>query len=342
MKIVLGLFLGMFATCALKAQVEIPREKLGQTGFKFLSVTTDPRAAAMGDAATSVENNATALFGNPATMAFQQEGYSLAVNNADWIAGIQYNQAGVSFKPKGNKGVFGVHFLSVNYGSDFQGTIRDATNPLGYQDTGTFSVSAMAVGVSYAKNITDQFAIGGNVKLANQDLGTSILDFGEGHTATNPVYETQNYRKTVPVFDFGLLYKTGFKSLNFAFSMRNFAKSVKFGDEPFQLPLTAKMGISMDLMDFKPSDSGHKLLLSVDAETPRDYKEQIKTGLEYSFKNALYVRAGYSYPSDQQRLSLGVGFKQKMGDKRNIGADYSFTQFGIFSNVHRVGINMSF
>jgi hypothetical protein len=85
----------------------------------------------------------------------------------------------------------------------------------------------------------------------------------------------------------------------------------------------------------------HSLLLAVDAENPRDFTEQIKIGAEYSFAETLSLRAGYITPADEQGFSLGAGVRQSVGGL-GIGADYAYTDFGVFDAVHRVAFNLTF
>lgn len=53
------------------------------------------------------------------------------------------------------------------------------------------------------------------------------------------------------------------------------------------------------------------------------------------------LRGGYTFPTDEQEFSLGVGFKQSISDIK-FAIDYSYTPFGIFDNVHRVSLNLAY
>src|SRR5690606_1999453 len=128
----------------------------------------------------------------------------------------------------------GVNVVAVDYG-DFEGTVR-ADNASGYEDTGIFSPTAMAIGVGYARALSDRFAIGGGVKYAVQDLGEfAVSRNGAGFT-------NDDYKLSTPAFDFGVLYKTGFRSLNLAMSVRNFSRELKYEQENFELPLSFRIG----------------------------------------------------------------------------------------------------
>jgi hypothetical protein len=312
------------------------QEKLAQTGMKFLSTSLDPRAAALGDAVTALDGGSEMLFYNPAGMASQTTLMTAAFGQLDWIADIKYDQASLALAPWGGRiGVIGFSLVSVDYG-DLQGTVR-ADNEQGFLDTEIFSPSALAFGIGYARALTDRFSVGGQVKFVHQDLGANAQDY-----ADDGGFVMASNKKDVTAFDFGVLYRTGFRSLTFAFSARNFSQEIKYVDESFQLPLTLKIGLAMDVLDLSTAGQGntHSLRVSVDAENPRDYSEQIKLGAEYVFLETLSLRAGYAFPTDEQGISLGAGVFRRVGGI-GIGADYAYTDFGVFSKVNRLALRVS-
>ena len=319
------------------------RQKLGQTGMKFLNVSLDARASAFGDAVTSLETNSSAMFYNPAGMA-RFEGYAdISLGQTQWIADIKYYNGSIAFAPfDGDYGVLGLSFVSVDYG-DFYGTVR-ADNDQGFLDVGTFSPTAIAFGIGYAKSLSEKFAVGGNVKYVRQSLGTGVIDNVVLDPATTNYAggTTQDNKLDVLAFDFGVIYKTGFKSLNIGMSIRNFSREVKYKEEGFQLPLIFQIGSSFNFSDILELDKNeHSILLTADANHPRDFPEQILVGFEYTFMNFLSLRGGYSAPNDERDVTAGVGLKQNI-EGLNLGIDYSYTDFGIFSSVHRITINFAY
>ncbi|MEZ4701907.1 MAG: PorV/PorQ family protein [Rhodothermales bacterium] len=314
-------------------------QKTSQTNFKFLSLSVDPRASAMGGAVVAQDMAySNAMFYNPATMAYMQSAVSVGVMNTQWIADITYYAGSIAFRPgNGQFGVFGISAVGVNYG-DFLGTVREAGNASGYRDTGTFSPSAMAVGFGYAKALTDRFAVGGNLKFAQQDLGSSIVDVAESGDD-----QSRDYSKGTMVFDFGALYQTGFRSMNFAVNVRNFARELKYEQENFELPLTFRIGVSMDMLDFAEIDHDmHTLRIAIDANRPRDFSEQIMVGGEYTFMKIFSLRAGYTFPSDLEGLNLGTGIQFFIDERIGGAINYSYTAFDVFDSVHRIGAHFSF
>ncbi|HCI69996.1 MAG TPA: DUF3308 domain-containing protein, partial [Balneola sp.] len=85
----------------------------------------------------------------------------------------------------------------------------------------------------------------------------------------------------------------------------------------------------------------HSLLVSIDANRPRDYDEQILIGLEYTFIDRFIVRGGYGFPKDEEEFAFGFGLKQPLGGF-DLGVDYSYTQFGVFGEVNRLSVQLGF
>lgn len=312
-------------------------QKLAQTGMKFLNIATDARVSALGSAFTSVEGNASSMFFNPSGMANLPGFASVSLGQVNWIADIKYVYGSAAFNPaNGRYGVFGLTAVSADYGL-FRGTIRDAGES-GYQDTGTFSPGALAIGIGYAKALSNKFSVGGNMKYVSQDLGTSIVGFGDNNSR-----KTKDYQADVLAYDLGILYHTGYKSLNFGMAVRNFSQEVRYEDEGFQLPLTFKIGLSMNMFEIYQGfhRDWHSLLLSVDAVHPRDYAEQLNIGAEYLFMKTFALRVGYSSPNDEHGLSLGLGLQQAYRNYQ-LAIDYAYTPFEIFDDVHRFSLHFMF
>ncbi len=317
----------LIVICFTSSSVFAQRQKLAQTGMKFLSVSMDARATAMGEAVTALNTSSAAMFYNPSSMAELSSDINVSFGTTRWIADINYLDGTVAFKPfGGDYGVFGVSMVYVDYG-EFIETIF-APNQQGYLDVGNYKPSAMALGVGYAKSLSQKFSVGGNIRYVRQSLGSSVTDVKGGNliTETNSVNALS--------FDFGVLYHTGFKSLDFGMCIRNFSTEVKYKEENFQLPLTFKMGLAFNAADLLPVDrSMHSFLISVDASHPRDYSEQIFIGGEYTFMNAFSIRAGYNYPKDEGGFNTGFGVMQTIAGV-TMGLDYAYSSFGVFNSTN--------
>ncbi|MDP3683944.1 MAG: PorV/PorQ family protein, partial [Ignavibacteria bacterium] len=189
----------LFTTINL-AQINL--NKVAQSTMNFLLVGTSPRASAIGEAYTVLGNNSECMFYNPAGLTDIQKEFDVSLNMTTWIADINYLSGSAAWN-LGNYGVVGINLLTVDYGT-INGTslILDGDQsiyPLGYRDDGELgNVGAYAFGVAYAKAISTQFSIGGNVKLAAQNLGENL----------DVVGSSKQNNATKLVFDAGVKYKT--------------------------------------------------------------------------------------------------------------------------------------
>lgn len=303
------------------------QEKLAQTGFQFLSVGTDARATAMAEAFTTIEGTPMALFYNPAGMARLDNFMEFSANHMQWLADINYFTGSLAVNPAhGKYGVFGLSFMFVDYGS-LIGTVV-AQNEQGFIETGDISPSSVVLGFGYARPLTDRFSVGGQIKYVNQSLGEPYVP------QTDSTQVKTNFSSNVIAFDFGTLYKTGFKSLSFGMSIRNFSQEIKYEREDFELPLTFKIGFSIDAFDFwGNSPESQKFLLSFDAVNPRAFQEFFAIGGEYQLMDILFLRAGYAYAQDDYGMTAGFGIRTF-----NLNLDYSYTPFDVFDDVHRFSV----
>lgn len=303
-------------------------KKTAQTGLQFLKVDVGARAAAMGGSYAMVGNDASAMFYNPAGIVHVQSDWEFFVTRTQWFAEINYNAGGL-VKNLGRWGSVGVSFISCNYG-DIMGT-RVAATEQGFEDTGNLDVGAYAVGISYAYQLTNKFSVGGQIKYAAQQLGSSVID-SKGTTHENKVSGL--------AYDFGTIFYPGFHSFRMGMFIRNYSPQFKYEKEAFQLPLTFTIGFAMDVLDLM-GEHNNSLLVSFDALHPRDYTERIHFGGEYLFMDMFALRAGYKFNYDEEGLTGGVGFKVNVGGL-GVNVGYAYSDFGVFDAVNRFSIGLSF
>jgi len=304
--------------------------KLAQTGFQFLSVSSDARAGGMADAMTTLTNGSASLFFNPAGLSKQTNLMNMNFSSNNWIADIKHDAFTFSIAPnKSRYGVFGLSLLNVDYGQ-LQGTVV-WDNELGYLDTETFSPSAFAVGFGYGRALSESFSIGMHIKKAYQQLGRSVVpDTDSSSTVTN---NTSN----ATAFDFGTIYVTEWNDFTFGMSVRNFSEEPQFAFDSFQLPLTFRMGLSINAFSFFPAiNDNNSFIIAAEALHPRSYSERINLGAEYLFKNIASIRFGYLHNYDEQNFTFGAGLI--IGPLK---IDYAHTPFGIFDSVNRISIGLS-
>lgn len=319
-------------------EVSFTQSKRGQTTFGFIANPLSARAAGLNDAVYSFDLGAEAMFANPATMSRQTTFSNIVVGQVQFIADINYHYAAMSFAPKkGLYGVFGIQLISTDYG-DLRRTVVDKTTDVGYTELGFFNPRAMALGFSYARAISGQFSFGGTIKYLNVDLANGAVGITDG------VYSFRDFSANVIAYDFGVHYKTGWESLELGFAFKNLAPEVSFYNEEAKIPLNFRMAASMDILDLTDVNKDyHSFLVSVNANRPVDFLEQIIIGTDYTFLNRFSLRAGYLLPSEEQGISFGAGIIQPIN--RNgiaLKVDYSYTNYGAFDGVNRLTVQFSF
>jgi len=308
-------------------------KKIAQSGMKWLSIPVGANGAALGNAYVAMVNDASSVFWNPAGLGLS-EGKHIFLSQTRWIAEINVNAAAVSWNAE-TWGVFAAHFISVDWGT-FHGT-RRANNDQGFVETGTFSPTNYAVGVSYARRVSDAFSFGGTLKYLYEELGSNL----EGSLTDPADRKTYKAEKSVMAFDFGTIYYTGFKDLRLAMTLSNFSQELKYRAEHFQLPLTFKFGVAMDVTQFWKEESDQKVTLVIDAVHPRDFTERVHFGLEYNFRDMVFLRGGYKTNYDEEDFSLGAGFQYGLGNFK-LGLDYSYVNFQNFDAVHMFSFDFNF
>ena len=324
---------------SLLVQAGFAQNKLGQTGAQFLSVASDAWGGGMAEAMTIIEMRSASLLFNPAGMARMDATIDIMASQNQWIADITHNLFTVAFSPvDGKYGVFGASLMTVDYG-EMQGTMVWG-NDKGYIDTEMLRPSAYAAGVGYATALSDKFAVGGQLKYIGLNYGRSVFPDDNGNADT-----VKSHIAFANAFDVGTIFKTGWHSLAFGMSVRNFSDEIKMEKESFQLPLTFSVGIGMDVFDlFRERMENQRLQIAVDALHYRSHPEQLKIGIEYKPVSLLALRTGF-YTSedentgsfDENDLTFGVGIQQF-----GLVFDYAYTPKGVWNEVHRVSARFSF
>ena len=334
MKYIIKLFTIVFIAIVVVIPAQAALKKTGQAGFKFLQVDMSARSAGMGSAFTMMGNDANSMLHNPSGIAYFESDYDVYFTNTTWIADISYIGGGVLVN-FGDIGAFGLNFVTADYG-EIIGT-RISSSDAGFEEIGDIGgdVSAYMVGLVYAKQISAKFAMGGQIKYAVQDLASSQL------VVDGPMEE--NHVSGI-AYEFGTTFYPGLvESFRFGMSIKNFSEELQYEQEGFQLPLTFLIGFAVDLFDIvgDVDQEMHSLTLAMDAVHPRDYTERIHLGAEYWFMNMVALRSGYKFNYDEEGFSAGVGAKLNVSGL-NLKLDYAYTDFGIFDNVNRITVGISF
>ncbi len=321
----LAILLTLLTTPGVWAQ---SMKKVAQSYMPFLSLEVGARAQALSGAFIAVPGDPDNIFYNPAGLAYVR-GVGFSVSRTKWFAGIGYKGGSLAAN-FGDWGTVGLSLIYMDYG-EFYRTEVDAHAWEGYVEKGTFTVAEWAAGLAYAKQLTDRFAFGAQVKYAYQNLGTSKI---WQYWGTQFEYSAVvNNREKTMAYDLGTYYHTGFKSLQIGMYIRNFANK--------PLPLTFGFGMAMFVSDlFLSPKSPHQLLVTTDFLHPKDYSEHFNVGVEYAFHKKAFLRFGYRGGYDEEKLTYGAGYRQQIGNLW-LSADYTAVPFGVLGFVHQISLGMN-
>ena len=262
---------------------------VGTSAANFLKIQVGARGAAMGGAFSAIVDDASSLYWNPAGMAAMtsnevtfSQNYWLLDLRQDFVAGAfrvgDYNRIGVS-----------VSYLSM-------GDMKQ-TSPSQPRGTGLeFSAYDVAIGLGFARQLTDRIAAGLQAKMIRQTIAeTSAQGLG---------------------FDLGLQYRSSWNNLRIGATITNFGTNmsmngddlrvnldpylntgnnpddvpVELATEAWQLPMQFQFGVAItpvqnETFSFTPV---------LDVRKPRDLNQQLRLGAELGVFDALFLRGGVS------------------------------------------------
>jgi len=170
------------------------------TAAAFLEIGVGARAQAMGGAVVSLDQDATAMYWNPAGIG-RTSGFQVTFTHVNWLVDTNFDYVGIVV-PIGGAAVMGVNVTVF-------GTGEQPVRVVGQEEgTGEFySAQDLAAGVSFAVNLTDRFAFGLNAKYIEQRIWNSSA--------------------SGIAIDVGGLYETQFNGLQMGFNISNFGSGMR-------------------------------------------------------------------------------------------------------------------
>ncbi len=325
--------------------------QVGGAGVVFLKIEPDSRAAGMGNSGVALADNASAIFWNPAGLAFQT-GSEAGITHSNWLpefnAGLFYEYlVGKHHVP--GWGTFGAHVTYLNLG-DHEG--RDEQNI----PTGTFRAYDLALGGSYGAKITKRFALGTSLRLIYSNLAPGqTVSAQETKAGVSTAVDLAGLYRT-PKFSLGSVPTT----FSFGFNLANMGPKIQYSDsdqaDPIPTNLRFGTAFAFDFDEYNALNftlDFNKDLIDVDSTGAAPFYEAIFSawrgidinlnpsdptdiervgvarqitvggGLEYWYDQLLALRGGYFYEDpyngNRQFLTLGAGIRYNI-----IGVDFSY------------------
>lgn len=302
---------------------ELGSQRAGTAAAQFLKIGVGGRAVGMGETFIAVANDASALYWNPAGMA-QFEGNQLILSHVDWPVDIKHEFVGYVHHLSPTTAI-GMSFTSLH--------MEDMEETTEFAPTGTgnfFTFRDIAIGLSFARKMTDKFSFGTTVKYIEETLAEVEM-------------------RSVMV-DLGMYYWTGFRSTRFAVAITNFGQQLKPRGQftrrdgttvnkfqSFVPPTLFKLGFATELMD----NQQNKLTVAVELNHPNDNAENVHVGGEYWWRKRVALRSGYKLNVDEESFTFGAGLSLPLSIA-HANLDYAYTDFGRLGNANRFSFVLSF
>lgn len=287
--------------------------------YGFLRYNSGARAAAMAGTFEAINNDAGALFYNPATIntVFQKPFSATFLKHT-----LDINSGNITYvKSYENIGTFSLSAIYSNYGS------FNAADNLG-NITGTFGANDFAFAVNYGNELDTNLYYGVALKYIFSNI--------------------DKYSSSALAFDVGILYNFADDRTSVAASVLNAGFQLSSYDGVTEaLPLDIRLGINHQLV-------GLPLLLGLSfhhlAEKYDNFGERLlnfSVGGEFNIGKYVNLRLGYdnytrrfTTPSSEKKLSGfsgGIGIKTKY-----FNFDYALTQVSTTNLLNRFSIYLEF
>jgi len=217
----------------------------------FLQIAPGARAGGMGEAFVALANDATTTWWNPAGLAYMND-QELTFMHVNWLPQFRLDDLYYDFISYVNVvedwGTVGLNVVFLNLGETER---RDDINTY----LGTFRTYETAITASYGSTVTDNMALGLNVKF----IYSHLADRGTGQEKGSGV-------ATDFAIDLGVLYHTNDpllkKPISFGANLSNMGPKMSYIDraQADPIPTNLKFGLAWHLID----DAYNRLTLVYD------------------------------------------------------------------------------
>lgn len=300
---------------------------------EFMAIGVGGRALGMGGASVALANDVTAGYWNPAGLPLISYPEITLMHDERFGSLENYDYGAVAF-PMGARSTIG--FSLIRLGVDGIPDTRnalidynsngsfDGADRLDYNKITYFSSADWAFYFSYAKQLSNEFAYGANLKFIRRDLGDNSA-MGIGFDVAGRFLVLERLALGVNLQDITttlIAWDTGTKEL--------ISPTAKVGGAYF---IDLFGGRIAPAVDFDVRFENRRYASNVHVGP---ISADLHAGLEYDFRNLVAVRVGYT---DVKQLTLGAGVHLPKLD-----VDYSFAKFdseGQLGNTHRISLKLT-
>lgn len=354
--LVLLVIVGLFSNVKVYAQ--------GEAGVMFLKLAPDSRAGGLGESGAGLADNASAIFWNPAGLAFLK-GTEISVTHSNWLP-----QLGLS-------DLFYEYLAFRHYVDDLGGAISSSITYMNFGEfiqtsesgvqIGTFRSFDIAVTAGYSTKISQDWGIGTNIRLIHSKLSGENTQVGQ---------EQGKGQATAVSVDLGFMWRPleldipfigEFNNrLSIGANISNMGPHISYidKDQADPLPLNFRLGFALRAMEddyntLTLTMDFNKMLIdkrkSIDGETVKKdpfyktlftawgdepFKDELKDitsslGVEYVYGTPtdflIALRGGFFYEDpnrgNRKFVTLGAGIQYG-----NLGFDFSYITTAVFKD----------
>ena len=326
------------------------QNNVATTSAAFLEIGPGARALGMGSAYVSVANDASTLYWNPAGMV-NISNPEVQTFYSPWLVETQFYH-NTAVVPLGGFGTIGASFTAVTMDEMMVRTVQDP-EPNEYGER--FNAGNLAIGLAFAKKLTDRFSFGFKTKFIQESIWQMSAQ-GLAVDIGTLFITKRDMRIGMSISNFG--GKLGMEGVNTLVDIdvdeniygNNDRIDGSLGTSRWPLPLIFRFGISREFLFSETM----KCLVAVDAIHPNNNPEYLNLGFEYSAMDMFFLRIGKSHTfyelkyngengrGSEQGLSFGGGVRYRIPRGPMLEVNYVVTNFGVFSDIQGYSFSLQF
>jgi len=330
--------LTILTTATLFCGTAFAQSNVGTSLAQFLKIEPSARSAGTGNAGAASGVGIEAVYYNTGVLGLL-DGPAVMITHGFWFEDIAFDYAAASLPVGDGNMMFSV--TALNSGDI---DVRTVSQPLGTGER--YTVGDVAVGVGYGRRLSDRFAAGFRANYINERIW---------HTTA-----------TMLTFDTGGIYRLNDGGAAFGFCLSNIGTrgqftgrdlAIQYDEDPdvhgdnsslpayhqtdmYPVPILFRIGMSYPVVLGEWS----RMTFLADALHPNDNSESVNLGAECSYRDVLFLRAGYQtlFRTDSyQDLTFGFGVAGEASG-RSYRLDYAWSSHDYLQATHRISLVLGF
>lgn len=356
-KILLAVVVGLAVVASENLQAG-NKTKKGTAGALELLLPVGARGTALGGAFLAGIDGVEAVHWNPAGLAASSKGSVEALfSHMNHIAdiGVDYGVVGMRFPRFGS---IALSFKALSFG-DIPETTEDFPEGTG----ATFSPTFVTFGVTYARRLTERINAGATAKLITERIMQTrasgfAFDVGVQYSFAGDNW-VKHLRLAVALKNMGPTMRFDGADLEWIVAPSESSpltppQPVRFVAQSFELPSALELGLAYE----RPLPANSRLTLMGMFQNNSFRVDEYKLGAEYSYKDLIYLRGGYTLGPDEDKevdaaqketsqskyiygLTVGAGLSYDLGQVR-VAVDYAYRSTDIFVGTNTFAVRLTY